>query len=155
MRPICWLCVAIASVAFCWPTDAATGRIIKVLPEFLDLQGHTSLSPSLYERDAYQAVLRAHPERRSGLRFYVQWKTKGALWQPITLQLELRGRAEGNLPKELVLREPLVNKRTAFTRWTWVTLTDTQYQQLGALTAWRVSIWEANKLLGEQHSFLW
>jgi hypothetical protein len=137
------------------PALASSGRVIKVLPEFLDREGKTSLSPSLYERDAYQAQLRLHPERRSGLRFYVQWKTKGALWQPLKLRLELRGRAEGNLPQQLVLETPLVNKRTAFTRWTGVTLTNEQYQHLGAVTAWRVTLWEGNRLLGSQQSFLW
>src|SRR5438876_12384074 len=65
------------------PATSATGRVIKVLPEFLDLQGRSSLAPSLYERDAYQAVLREHPERRAGIRFYVQWKTKGPAWEPL------------------------------------------------------------------------
>ena len=128
---------------------------MKVLPEFLDKEGRASLSPSLYERDAYQAQLRFHPERRSGLRFYVEWKTKGALWQPLKLRIELRGRSEGNLPQQLVLEEPLVNKKTSFTRWTGVTLTNEQYQQLGSVTAWRVTLWEGNRLLGTQQSFLW
>jgi hypothetical protein len=144
------VCLLLSSTAM-----AGTGRVIKVLPEFLDLQGRTALSPSLYERDAYQAELRAHPERRSGLRFYVQWKTKGAIWQPMNLRLELRGRAEGNLPKQLVLEEPLVNKGTKFTRWTGMTLNGQQYQQLGTVTAWRVTLWEGKRLLGEQKSFLW
>ncbi len=137
------------------PTFGATGRVIKVLPEFLDQQGRTSLSPSLYERDAYQAQLRKDPKKRAGLRYYVQWKTKGAIWQPLRLRLELRGVAEGNLPKELVIDEALVNKRTRFTRWTEVTLSAEQYRHLGEVTAWRVTLWEGNQLLGEQRSFLW
>jgi len=52
--------------------SAATGKILKVLPQFLDTKGRNSLSPSLYERDAYQVVLREHPERRSAMRFYVE-----------------------------------------------------------------------------------
>ena len=51
---------------------AASGKIIKVLPFFLDLKGRHSLHPSLYERDAYQAYLRQHPELRSGLQIDVQ-----------------------------------------------------------------------------------
>ena len=58
------------------PAVAATGRVIKVLPHFLDLKGRHSLSPSLYDRDAYQAQLRQHPEQRSALRFDVHWKAK-------------------------------------------------------------------------------
>ena len=34
------------------------GRIVKTLPLLLDLKGQTALSPSLYDRDAYQAHLR-------------------------------------------------------------------------------------------------
>jgi hypothetical protein len=135
--------------------QAATGRVIKVLPEFLDREGRTSLSPSLYERDAYQAILRNHPEKRSGLRFYVQWKTYGGVWEPLKLRIELRGTAEGNLPKQLALEESLVNKRTWATRWTGTTLTDEQYKFLGVVTAWRVTLWEGKHVIGEQQSFLW
>lgn len=138
-----------------WPAAAATGRVVKVLPEFLDLQGRTSLSPSLYERDAYQAVLRMHPERRSGLRFYIQWQTRGAIWERLTLRLELRGRAEANLPKELVLDKVLVNKSRRYTRWSELTLSNEEYKYLGSVTAWRASLWEGTKLLGQQQSFLW
>ncbi len=137
------------------PAVGGTGRVIKVLPEFLDKQGRTSLSPSLYERDAYQAILRKDQSKRAGLRYYIQWKTKGALWQPLRLRLELRGVAEGNLPKELVIDEPLVNKRTKFTRWTEITLSKEQYQHLGEITAWRVTLWEGRQRIGEQRSFLW
>ncbi len=137
------------------PAAGATGRVIKVLPEFLDQQGRTSLSPSLYERDAYQARLRTDPKARAGLRYYIQWKTKGAIWEPLRLRLEVRGVAEGNLPKELVLDEPLVNKRTRFSRWTKVTLNKEQYQHLVSVTAWRVTLWEGGHLLGEQQSILW
>ena len=152
----CLITVVLAGIlALAWPATAASGRIIKVLPEFLDLQGRTALSPSLYERDAYQAILRQHPERRSGLRFFVQWKTKGSVWAPLTLRLELRGAAEGNLPKELILDERLVNKGKWLTRWSGITLSSQEYKHLGAVTAWRASLWEGQKLLAQQQSFLW
>ena len=50
-------------------SEAASAKIIKVLPHLLDRDGRHTLSPSLYERDAYQAILRAHPIQRSALRF--------------------------------------------------------------------------------------
>lgn len=137
------------------PAGAATGRIVKVLPEFLDKDGRTSLSPSLYERDAYQAALRLHPERRSGLRFFVQWKIKGAAWEPLYLKLELRGVTEGNVPKELGLSEKIVNKGSRTTHWAWITLSAKEYQHLGSVTAWRASLWEGRTLLAQQQSFLW
>ena len=76
---------------------AASGRVIKVLPHYLDLKGHHTLSPGLYERDAYQAHLRQHPEQRSGIRFDVQWRTSGAVWEPLQVRVELRGIAHGAL----------------------------------------------------------
>ena len=42
--------------------SGGSGRILKVLPHLLDGKGHHTLSPSLLERDAYQAELRLHPE---------------------------------------------------------------------------------------------
>src|ERR1043165_2124300 len=99
---------------------AATGRCIKVLPHFLDLQGRAALSPSLYDRDAYQVVLREHPEKRSGIRFDMQWKTKGPAWSDLKLRVELRGVAQGNLPKQMVLERDLATTGL-FSRWTSMT----------------------------------
>lgn len=137
------------------PAQAAKGRIIKVLPEFLDREGRTSLSPSLYERDAYQAVLRTHPERRSGLRFYVQWKLKGAAWEPLKLRIELRGIAEGQLPKQKTIEKPLENRGKWFSHWAELTLDAETYKELGAVTAWRVTLWEGRQQIAEQQSFMW
>jgi hypothetical protein len=134
---------------------ASTGEVIKVLPEFLDLKGRNSLSPSLYERDAYQVILREHPEQRSGIRFYVHWKTKGPPWGPLKLRVELRGSAEGNLPKRLTLEQALLKSGGLFGRWTNVTLSGEDYKKFGAVVAWRVTLWEGETLLGEQRSYLW
>ncbi len=59
-------------------TNAVTGRVIKTLPLFLDLQGHDALSPSLFDRDAYQAYLRQHTNEISAIRFDVLWKASNA-----------------------------------------------------------------------------
>jgi hypothetical protein len=138
------------------PSQAATGRVVKVLPEYLDLKGQNTLSASLYDRDAYQVVLRKHPEKRSGMKFFVQWKTKGGVWEPLTLRLELRGIAEGNLPHQLVMEQRLVNTGGSwFGHWAEFKLTGEEYKRLGVVTAWRVTFWEGRQLLGEQQSFLW
>ena len=121
----------------------------------MDKQGRTSLSPSLYERDAYQAQLRQHPENRSGMRFYVEWKIKGGAWEPLTLVLQLRGVVRGNAPTQLVLKQPLENTGGSFSHWAGVTLDNEAYKQLGAVTAWRATLWEGQQLLGEERSFLW
>ncbi len=145
---VCWLLCAS-------PLFAGTGGILKVLPEFLDKNGKTALTPSLYDRDAYQAILRIHPSRRSGIRFYIQWKTKGAVWEPLVVRLELRGAAAGTLPKKLVLDNFVENVATPFSRWVEVDLVGDEYKNFGGVTAWRASLWEGRRMLGKQQSFLW
>src|SRR5688500_19608427 len=63
---------------------AAPAKIKKVLWFHLDKEGRQSLSPSLFDRDAYQAELRAAPAKRSGLRIDVQWEAQSGA------ELELR-----------------------------------------------------------------
>ncbi|PWU10558.1 MAG: hypothetical protein C5B50_25145 [Verrucomicrobia bacterium] len=133
---------------------AGEGKIIKVLPQFLDARGRASLSPSLYDRDAYQSVLLQHPEKRSGIQFQIHWKTKGGVWEPLTLRLELRGIAEGNLPKEHVL-DQRVDPSGWLGHWSNVVLSGAAYRDFGEVTAWRVTLWEGRKQIGEQKSFLW
>ena len=58
--------------------DTATGRVVKVLPLVLDLKGRAALSPSLFDRDAYQAYLRLHTNEISAVRFDVLWSTSHA-----------------------------------------------------------------------------
>src|SRR5262249_26884 len=74
---------------------AGEGRVIKVLPLYLDKNGRDSLMPSLYERDAYQAVLRTHKDKRKALRFAIQWKADKVDWAKTRLVVETRG-VEGN-----------------------------------------------------------
>lgn len=149
---------ALVFLAFVWgiaTATAATGKVIKVLPQFLDMKGRTSLSPSLYDRDAYQAVLRLHPERRSGMRFFIEWKAKGQVVAGLRLRLELRGGAQGDMPRELILEDKLPPKTGWFSRWADLTLKEETYKELGGVTSWRVTLWDGDKLLGEQRSFLW
>ena len=133
---------------------SATGRVIKVLPHFLDVEGRNAISPSLYDRDAYQFYLRQHPEKCSAIRFDVQWKAKGQFSEQPRLRLELRGSAQGNLPKTLSLESP-VEPRGWFSHWSGLSLKGGEYKQFGEVTAWRVTLWGDDQLLGEQQSFLW
>ncbi len=133
---------------------AATGRIIKVLPLFLDRQGRQMLAPSLYERDAYQAFLLAHPKLQAGMLFEIQWKTKGQPAAPLKLRVELRGMAEGQLPKLLVMEQKV--KRTHwFSRWTAMKLSGKDFKTFGRETAWRVTLWQGDEILAHEQSFLW
>lgn len=130
---------------------AAPARIIKVLPHYLDREGRHSLSPSLYERDAYQAFLRKTPAERSGLRFDVQWKGRGL--QHPKLRVELRGSAEKNPTTALI--ETGVSVGRASSRWSAVTLRGPDYATFGELIAWRLTFWDGDQQVAEQKSFLW
>jgi hypothetical protein len=152
-RSLIWLAL-VGGLAVAWSAQAATGRVIKVLPQFLDLKGRSSLTPSLHERDIYQAVLREHTNQCSGMRFIVQWKTKGQPAAPLNLRVELRGVARGDFPKQLAIEKP-VEPGGWFSQWAEVPLVGVEYKRFGQVTAWRVTLWEGSQLLGEQRSFLW
>ena len=144
----------VASVAVAWSASAATGRVIKVLPQFLDLKGRNSQTPSLYERDLYQAHLLRYTNECSGMRFNVEWKAKGEAAAPLKIQVELRGVAHGDFPKQLVLEKP-VQPGGWFSHWAVFNLVGEEYKDFGQVTAWRVTLWEGSQQLGEQKSFLW
>ena len=105
MRARFFLLVISAALLQSSPATAATGRIIKVLPHLLDLQGHHALSPSLYDRDAYQARLRQHPDLVSGIRFDVQWKAKGPMSAPLSVIVEMRGVLDFHLKRIAALQK--------------------------------------------------
>lgn len=151
-RPFAIVTVALL-LAMALAASAATGKVIKVLPFFLDLKGRHALSPSLYDRDAYQAQLRKSPELRSAMRFDVRWKVRNGGFEPQKLRLELRGTAEGNLPRQATLEQEL--KRDDKGDWTSLYLRGEEYKKLGEVTAWRVTLWEGDRIIGEQKSFLW
>ena len=130
---------------------AASARLVKVLPHFMDAQGRVALNPSLYERDAYQVQLRTHPEERSGLRFDVQWRSRDA--SQLKLRVELRGNL-GRNGTTAVIEEP-VKFTGLFTTWSKATLTGDAYKKFGELSAWRVTLWDGEKMVAEQKSFLW
>jgi hypothetical protein len=149
---ILWRVLTIVSLLlFGIAAEGASGDIKKVLPFYLDTEGRQSLSPSLYERDAYQAQLRTNPEQRSGLRFDVLWK--GPRSTELMLRVELRG-SRSNETTRVTIESP-VRYSGVFARWSSVTLTGEKYRQFGELVAWRATLWWRDKLLAEERSFLW
>jgi len=132
------------------PAMAASAKIIKVLPSYLDREGRQSISPSLYDRDAYQAHLRKTPQERSGIRFDVQWRS--AERSPLKLRVEVRG-GKGNELTQVVLEGTV--GQTGFSKWTALTLSGDAYKKFGELAAWRATLWQGEKLVNEQKSFLW
>lgn len=146
--PALILCLVAAASA-----QAASGRVMKVLPHLLDEKGRHTIAPSLYDRDAYQAHLRQHTNLISGIRFDVHWKVSGKAARPIRLKLEVRGTAKGNLPTRTILET--VIQPAWFSRWTALPLRGEDYANFGELTAWRATLWEGDVLIGEHKSFLW
>ncbi len=141
------------SLSAAFAGDAVTGRVVKVLPFFLDLKGQEALSPSLYDRDAYQAYLRRHTDQRSALRFDVLWKTSDGGGAPLKLRVELRGIGEDGMPRRATLEQAV--RPRFFRHWNSLTLGGADYKNLGELVAWRVTLWSGNQQLSEQKSFLW
>src|SRR5438045_8010970 len=94
---------------------AGPAKILKVLPQYVDLDGRHSLAPSLYGRDAYQAILRKYPEKRSGLRFDVNWKAKRQDSEKLLLRIELRGSGR-DVSEPIVLERP-VRPAKFFSTW--------------------------------------
>ena len=143
--------VLMLAVGFAFDAEAATARIVKVLPHLLDRAGRHTLSPGLYERDAYQVFLRKNPDQCSGLRFDVQWKAKRVDWARLKLRVEIRGSKEAT---PFVLAHP-VERNHWYNRWSSLTFGGESYRTAGEVIAWRATLWEGDKLLAEQKSFLW
>jgi len=133
--------------------EVETGRVLKVLPLFLDLQGHDAISPSLFDRDAYQAYLRKNTNEISAIRFDVQWKASNTAGAKLNLRAELRGIGADGMPTQTVLEQTV--KPGIFSRWTSLPLAGADFKKFGSLIAWRVTLWDGDQMLGEQKSFLW
>ena len=133
------------------PAAAVPCKIIKVLPQLLDEKGQHTVSPSLYSRDAYQAFLRSHPDKCSGMRFAIQWKARVKDSGQLKLRVEVRSGKDA-LP--LRLEQP-VRRTGLFDRWTYLPLTGEGFRKSGEVAAWRATLWDADILLAEQKSFLW
>jgi hypothetical protein len=129
----------------------AEGKVIKVLPHFVDFQGRHTLSPSLYERDAYQELLRNHPEKRAGLQFEVLWKVSGRVSGPLRLKMELRGGNSGSLETmEMDVKRGLFGRR-----WSRMVLDPKQFARVGTVTAWKATLLQGEEIVAESNSFLW
>jgi hypothetical protein len=129
------------------------GRVVKMLPLFLDLKGHDAVSPSLFDRDAYQAYLRQHTNEISAIRFDFLWQVENPSAAKYRLRIELRGiGADGKPTRSMMEAEappPLLR------RWDFLVLGGADYKKFGELIAWRATLWRGDQLLSEQKSFLW
>ena len=137
-------------LAFAAVANAQNADVFKVLPQFLDAKGRSALSPSLFDRDAYQVELRANPAKRSALRFNVQWKASYA--GALTLRVEAKG-GHGKAPTLVTLEQPV--QPGSFSRWTPLTLKGESYTNFGELISWRATLLQGTNVVAEQRSFLW
>jgi hypothetical protein len=135
------------------PVWAGEGRVIKVLPQLLDSQGRHALSPSLYERDAYQFILRKTPTKQAGLQLAVQWKAKNVDWTKLKLRAEMRGLV-GDTLQSITVEEP-ARKSGHFSNWAELKIEGETFRAFGRLMAWRVTLLEGEQELGQMQSFLW
>ena len=127
---------------------ARPGKISKVLPHWLDQQGRHTLSPSLLERDAYQAKLRADRSLCSGIRFDVKWSKNTSV--NVKLQLELRVTGGTN---PIVLEQAINTSRRS--GWDAITLDGDAFNAIGKIIAWRVRLLDGDIELAGRRSFLW
>ena len=134
---------------------ATTGRLIKVLPLLLNKHGNDAVSPSLFDRDAYQSYLRLHTNEIAGMRFDVLWKASGGSVTngSVKIQVELRTVAPNGDPRLETLEK--IVPPDGSRHWTTLPLTPDDYKQFGDVVAWRTTLWAGDRLLSEQKSFLW
>jgi hypothetical protein len=133
-------------------SGAADFQVMKVLPHLLDQAGRHMVSPSLFERDAYQDWLRSNPDQQSGIRYDIHWRARKP--GEYVLKLELLGRVEQGRPNRKTV-EAKVSSESSKSRWSALSLIGDPYQEFGAIVAWRVSLWQGDQLLAKHQSFLW
>ncbi|HZL14278.1 MAG TPA: hypothetical protein VFC85_09065 [Verrucomicrobiae bacterium] len=153
MRRFFTILLLLGSLPATFAASAVTGHVLKVLPLFLDLKGHEAVSPSLFDRDAYQAYLRAHTNEISAIRFDVLWKASNADKTKLKLRIELRSVGGNQLPSRTILEKEVTPK--FFRSWTSILLSGDDYKNFGHVVAWRATLWSGGQMLGEQKSFLW
>jgi hypothetical protein len=153
MRALLILLVAVGLATAVRAADVVDGRVVKVLPLLLDLKGRAALSPSLFDRDAYQAVLRQQATNVSAIRFDVLWRATKSPAEKIKIDVEIRGIGTNSVPKLQTLETNVVPG--IFRHWTEIPFGGEAYQNFGRVVAWRVTLWDDDRLLSEQKSFLW
>ena len=153
MRTLLILLVSLGVAAASHAADAVTGRVIKVLPFFVDQQGRIAVSPSLFDRDAYQAHLRDHTNEISAIRYDILWTATKSPEEKLTVAVELRGAGTNGVPKVKTLAASVTPG--TYRQWTKLPLAGDDFKDFGAVVAWHVTLSDGSRVLGEQKSFLW
>lgn len=129
-------------------------RVTKALVHYLDLNGKHTLSPSPFERDCYQAILRLNREKCSTMCFDIQWRnTLTDFGDDLTITVEARA---GGVDSEVVsVTQPIRGKKSIWSHWTRVKLSEEDFERLQTVSAWRILIRDGNDLVEEFRSFMW
>lgn len=150
-RSLAWtLLLAITTVVSASPTD---GRVLKVLPHLLDRHGRHALAPSLFQRDAYQAYLRRHPDEVTAIRYDVYWQSRGASSKNLRLRLALR--TANRAANDPLLLETAVHSGLFGRAWSSLRTDPDTYKAAGKILAWQVTLLDGDTTLATQKSFLW
>ena len=132
---------------------APAGKVYKVLPLLLNREGQDALSPSLFDRDAYQFYLCQHTNEISGIRYDVLWRASDTSGNTLKVKVELQAVAPDGSPRRKTLETVVTPSH--YRHWTELLLKDNDYISLGHIVAWRATLWSGDQLLGTQQSFLW
>ena len=143
----------LAALIFSTARAGDPGHVFKVLPLFLDQQGRTATSPSLFDRDAYQVFLRDHADQISATRYDILWNAKKSATSKYVLRLELRSIATDGKPKLKTLETPVTPG--FFRKWNSFMLNAEEMKKIGSIVAWRATLSDGATVVGEQKSFLW
>lgn len=128
--------------------------MLKVLPHYLDAKGLHTLSPSLFERDAYQSHLKDHPDKVSTMRFDVHLRLQDSDFEDVQVRVEARfgkGDSIETIKATAPLKKPKWGKRV----WTSLTLDRETYDAGARMIAWRVTLRRGDEILDTHTSFLW
>lgn len=121
---------------------------------YLDKNGRHAISPSLYDRDAYQAWLRSHRDKIDGICFDVLWNAKRCA-KEMELVVELVTTVNPKVDP-LVIRKKILPPRLGFLgKWTRIELKGEDFVKEGDILAWRVMIIADGQPIAEERSFLW
>ena len=72
----------------------------------------------------------------------------------LTLKVEILGAAHNtNAPTKMLQQD--VKPGGWFSHWAYLQLSREDYATLGEVTAWRATLWDGDRMLGKQESFLW
>lgn len=128
--------------------------VLKVNRNLYDQFGYeTELVGDLKGEAVYQYELRHAPDKQFGCRFHIKWKAPRGTAQA-RLVLDVRGLNKNN---ETVLDQFTVTRSLVedWAEWSTIDINGPQFKRLGTIMAWRVSIYNRDRVMAELPSGNW